>query len=262
MSFWNCPATSRAAGPGGGPASLREKGRSMKRFVTLIAVLALAVVVASCGGEPERVTELETLEQKASYAMGQDIGNTIKNMPEDSMDIDLVIQGIRDAIAGEEPLLDPQETMEVMQEFGAQMQQAAEVERQAQAETNLAAGQAYLEENAQKEGVIVTDSGLQYEVLRKGDGPKPATDDNVTVHYKGMLTDGTVFNSSYDMGEPASFPLNGVIPGWKEGIQLMSVGSKYRFVIPPDLAYGQSGAGQMIGPNAVLIFEVELLSID
>ncbi|MBD3366819.1 MAG: hypothetical protein GF405_01440 [Candidatus Eisenbacteria bacterium] len=234
----------------------------MKRFVTLVAVLALAFVVASCGGEPQRVTELETLEQKASYAMGQDIGNTIKGMPEGSLEIDIVIQGIRDALADEEPLLDPQETMQVMQEFGAQMQQAAEEERAAAAESNLSAGQTYLDENKTKEGVIVTESGLQYEVLRKGDGPKPGADDNVTVHYKGMLTDGTVFNSSYDMGEPASFPLNGVIPGWKEGIQLMNVGSKYRFVLPPELAYGERGAGQMIGPNAVLIFEVELLSID
>jgi FKBP-type peptidyl-prolyl cis-trans isomerase len=233
----------------------------MKRFMTLVAVLALALVVASCGGE-KRVTELETLEQKASYAMGQDIGKSIQSMPEGSMDVDIVIQGIRDALGGEEPLLDPQETMQVMQEFGAQMQQAAEAERVAAADANLMEGQAYLEENKAKEGVIVTDSGLQYEVLKKGDGPKPSPDDNVTVHYKGMLTDETVFNSSYDMGEPASFPLNGVIPGWKEGIQLMPVGSTYRFVIPPDLAYGERGAGQMIGPNAVLIFEVELLSID
>jgi len=234
----------------------------MKRFMTTALLLALALTVASCGGGEKRVTTLETLEQKASYAMGQDIGKTITNMPEDALQIDLVIQGIRDAVNEEEPLLDPQETMQVMQEFGAQMQQAAEAERMEKAESNLADGQAFLEENKAKEGVIVTATGLQYEVLKKGDGPKPSADDNVTVHYKGMLTDETVFNSSYDMGEPASFPLNGVIPGWKEGIQLMPVGSKYRFVIPPDLAYGERGAGQMIGPNAVLIFEVELLSID
>lgn len=233
----------------------------MKRFMALALLLSLALLVASCGGE-SRVTELETLEQKASYAMGQDIGNTIKGMPQGAVEIDIVIQGIRDALTDAEPLLDPQETMQVMQEFSMMMQEAAQAERTAQGEANLAAGQAYLDENAQQEGVIVTESGLQYEVLRKGDGPKPDPDDRVTVHYKGILTNGTVFNSSYDMGEPASFPLNGVIPGWKEGIQLMNVGSKYRFVIPPDLAYGESGAGQMIGPNAVLIFEVELLSID
>ena len=119
----------------------------------------------------------------------------------------------------------------------------------------------FLEENAKKEGVVTTASGLQYIVMTKGDGAMPKETDNVTVHYHGTLLDGTVFDSSVERGQPATFPLNGVIKGWTEGVQLMNVGSKFRFFIPSDLAYGERGAGGAIGPNATLIFEVELISI-
>jgi len=123
------------------------------------------------------------------------------------------------------------------------------------------AGKAYLDENAKRDGVKVTDTGLQYEVLSEGDGDKPGIDSTVKVHYVGTLEDGTEFDSSVARGEPAEFPLKGVIPGWTEGLQLMSVGSKYRFVIPSDIAYGDRGAGPKIGPGATLIFDVELLEI-
>jgi FKBP-type peptidyl-prolyl cis-trans isomerase len=125
-----------------------------------------------------------------------------------------------------------------------------------------ASGQAFLKENAKKPGVVVTASGLQYLVLTKGDGPKPAATDRVTVNYRGTLINGTEFDSSYKRGQPATFPLNRVIPGWTEGVQLMPVGSKYRFFIPPELAYGKRGAGGLIGPDATLVFEVELLGIE
>lgn len=130
------------------------------------------------------------------------------------------------------------------------------------ADRNLAAGEAFLEENERSEGVVTTASGLQYLVLHEGDGPRPKASDSVTVHYRGTLIDGMEFDSSYQRDEPASFPLQGVIPGWSEALQLMRVGSRYRLFIPPHLAYGERGAGLMIGPNATLIFEVELLEID
>lgn len=128
-------------------------------------------------------------------------------------------------------------------------------------EENQAAGKEFLLENAKRDGVVTTTSGLQYEVLAQGSGASPKATDEVTVHYHGTLTDGRVFDSSVERGQPATFPVNGVIPGWIEALQLMNVGSKYKLFIPSDLAYGERGAGQMIGPNSTLIFEVELISI-
>ncbi|MGJ0490405.1 FKBP-type peptidyl-prolyl cis-trans isomerase [Methylobacter sp.] len=128
-------------------------------------------------------------------------------------------------------------------------------------EENKAAGEAFLAENAKKPNIITTASGLQYEILKKGEGATPSATDNVTVHYKGTTIDGNEFDSSYSRGEPATFPLNRVIPGWTEGVQLMQEGAKYRFYIPSDLAYGAHGAGRLIGPNSTLIFDVELINI-
>ena len=133
--------------------------------------------------------------------------------------------------------------------------------RESQGETNTVEGAAFLEANKMQDGVMTTASGLQYMVIEKGDGPKPSASDRVTVHYRGTLIDGSEFDSSYSRGQPATFPVSGVIPGWVEGLQLMNVGGKYKFFIPSELAYGERGAGQRIGPNAVLIFEVELLEI-
>lgn len=195
---------------------------------------------------------LETDADKVSYGLGMMIGERVLNQYGD-IDYDLLLQGIKAQQAGE-TLLTIEEAQVVLQ---AQQTQASEAKAAEAGEV----GKTYLAENAAREGVTVTDSGLQHETLQEGDGAKPTLEDTVTVHYVGTLLDGSEFDSSIARGEPASFPLKGVIPGWTEGLQLMSVGSKYRFVIPADLAYGERGAGQSIGPGETLVFEVELLEI-
>lgn len=195
---------------------------------------------------------LETDADKVSYGLGMMIGERVLNQYGD-IDYDLLLQGIKAQQTGE-TLLTIEEAQVVLQ---AQQTQASEAKAAEAGEV----GKTYLAENAAREGVTVTDSGLQYETLQEGDGAKPTLEDTVTVHYVGTLLDGSEFDSSIARGEPASFPLKGVIPGWTEGLQLMSVGSKYRLVIPADLAYGERGAGQSIGPGETLVFEVELLEI-
>jgi len=205
--------------------------------------------------------ELNTEVEKVSYALGMDVGFSFQSLPAE-IDIDSLIQGISDISKGETPLLNEQEFAAEMQQFQQQMQQKQQ-EMQAKAqEENQGAGEAYLAENKERDGVTVTESGLQYEVLVEGDGEIPTADKSVTVHYTGTLIDGTVFDSSVERGEPATFPVNGVIQGWIEALQLMAEGSKFRLVIPSNLAYGERGAGQQIGPHSTLVFEVELLSVN
>ncbi len=234
----------------------------MKRAV-MIAVVTMLALIAGCAqqeGARTPKTELKDFAEKASYAMGKRFGQNLQPVKDD-IDMASLMQGIEDAMEGREGLLSSDEEREVMQEFQGKMREASERERGTMAEKNLAEGQAFLAENKTKEGVITEESGLQYTVLQEGEGPKPAATDQVTVHYRGTLIDGTEFDSSYGRGEPTTFPLNRVIPGWTEGVQLMSVGSKYKFFIPSDLAYGERGARGAIGPNAALIFEIELVSI-
>ena len=196
---------------------------------------------------------LDTDEAKVSYGLGLMIGERVLKQYGE-LDMDLVMQGMKAQYAGEETQLTLEEAQAALE---AHQQRAA-------AEASAAAAQVgidYLAANKEKEGVMTTESGLQYEVLTAAEGPKPTSDDTVSVHYVGTLINGNEFDSSIARGEPAQFPLKGVIPGWTEGLQLMNVGSKYRFVIPSDLAYGDRGAGQAIGPGETLIFEVELLEI-
>ncbi len=222
----------------------------MKRTLHAVATAAL---LAGTMPAMAQDTALDTPESKVSYALGMMIGErVIKQYGE--VDYDLLVQAMKAQAAGDATDLSMEEAQMVLQE----QQQAAAAEAAAEAQQ---AGASFLEENKAREGVMVTDSGLQYEVLSEGEGPKPTADDTVSVHYVGTLMDGTEFDSSIARGEPASFPLKGVIPGWTEGLQLMNVGSKYRFVIPSDLAYGERGAGQAIGPGETLVFEVELLEI-
>ena len=202
----------------------------------------------------------QTEAQKLGYIIGMDIGASLKQQGSE-IDLDSLFDAIRTTYKGETPALTPEEAANIREAFIAQRRAAAETERQALASTNATEGEKFLLENRAKEGVVVTDSGLQYKVITLGAGAKPAATDKVTVNYRGTLLNGEVFDSSYDRGEPVSFELNQVIPGWTEGVQLMPVGSKFMFYIPASLAYGPEGGGP-IGPNATLVFEVELLGIE
>ena len=217
--------------------------------------MLLAAVGCGRGESPA----LATLADSASYAVGMNMGHQLQQVRED-VNLEQVIQGLRDMVDQKTGRLTIEEAQRVMQSYGGQLQQKHAERQQALADSNKAAGDAYRAENAKHEGVDTTGSGLQYEVLTPGNGPRPTADDMVRVHYRGTLIDGTEFDSSME-GDPVSFQVSGVIPGWTEGLQLMPVGSKYRFVIPPELAYGVMGSAPDIGPNATLIFEVELVGI-
>ena len=191
---------------------------------------------------------------KLSYALGMVIGHNLKGMGVDNLNGSDFAQAVNDIISGETPKLGDNEAQQLVSSF---MQKKQEEAGRAIREE----GENFLAENAKKEGVVVLPSGLQYTVITDGTGKKPAATDRVKCHYEGTLTNGTVFDSSYRRGEPAVFPLNGVIAGWTEGVQLMSEGSKYRFFIPYNLAYGENGAGQAIPPYAALVFDVELIEV-
>ena len=220
---------------------------------------ALFTAVLIISGAVQAV-ELETQAQKLGYIIGMDIGKSLKQQ-DTELDLDALIEAVR-ATYNDEPLaMTPEEAANIREAYIAERRAEAEQQRSSMAATNAAEGDKFLLENSQKEGVQLTDSGLQYKVLVMGDGAKPTASDKVTVHYRGTLLNGEEFDSSYSRNQPASFQLNQVIAGWTEGVQLMPVGSKFTFYIPPDLAYGAKGGGP-IGPNATLVFEVELISID
>ena len=198
---------------------------------------------------------------KLSYALGLGIGRQLSQMGADSLNIDDFAQAIKDIIAGKQPQIADQEAQTIVTEFFQQQeakQRAAVAEKYKE---NKEKGEAWLAEKAMEEGVVSLPSGLMYQVLNEGSGKKPTAEDTVECHYEGRLIDGTVFDSSYKRGESATFPLNGVIAGWTEGVQLMSEGAKYRFFIPYQLAYGERGAGAAIPPFAALVFDVELIKV-
>jgi FKBP-type peptidyl-prolyl cis-trans isomerase len=231
------------------------------KSTSLSVVVLLALAVTGCNSGGGTVAAPETLEERASYAIGYGAGEGLGSQEAD-IDIDQLVAGLRAAFAGEDGHMTPEEMQATMMEFQQSMMAAEEELANAAGADAKAAGDAFLAENAGNAGIVVTDSGLQYEVLQEGGGASPVATDQVTVHYEGKLLDGTVFDSSYDKGAPATFPLNQVIPGWTEGVQLMSVGSKFRFFIPGELGYGLRPPPGEIGPNSTLIFEVELLSIN
>ncbi|MDX2417726.1 MAG: FKBP-type peptidyl-prolyl cis-trans isomerase [Xanthomonadales bacterium] len=205
-------------------------------------------------------TELDTEEKKLGYIIGMDIGKSLRDQGTE-VDLDSLVDAIRATYNDEELAMTVEEAGQVRKEYIEKMQAKKQAEAATVGQTNLVAGQKFLAENATKEGVQTTASGLQYKVVTMGTGAKPAATDTVKVHYRGTLLDGTEFDSSYARNEPISFALNRVIPGWTEGVQLMPVGSKFMFYIAPDLAYGEGGGGP-IPPNSTLEFEVELLDIE
>jgi FKBP-type peptidyl-prolyl cis-trans isomerase len=203
---------------------------------------------------------VETDDQMMSYAIGREVGASLTTTGE-HLDLAALIRGIEDVLAELDPAVSDEDLSAARLRVGQMIQEEQRAEGEAASERNLVEGEAYLAANATKEGVTTTDSGLQYEVLREGDGARPAGADRVSIHYRGTLIDGTGFDSSYERGEPAVFGVGGVIGGFSEGLQLMTVGSHYRLVIPSDIGYGAQGAGGTIGPNATLVFEIELLEI-
>ena len=228
----------------------------MKLKLLVSCALLLPLVACDKMNQSKSTSEISvaTDDDKFSYGLGMVIGERVLKQYGE-VDYEILLAGMK-AQHGD------QETLITLEEAGNAINARMEKMFAEQTAANRERGEEYLKSNAEKEGVQVTDSGLQYSVLTQGDGEKPSASDKVTVHYRGTLIDGTEFDSSYSRGEPTSFRLDQVIPGWTEGVQLMNVGSKYRFVIPAELAYGERGAGGAIGPFETLIFEVELLEIN
>ncbi|MBU8974693.1 FKBP-type peptidyl-prolyl cis-trans isomerase [Lysobacter sp. MMG2] len=245
----------------------------------VLAVASLAALTAACNKPADKadaaktdaaaaqagkdgakaIPGLATEKEQVSYMIGMDMARSLEQV-KDEIDLDTLNKALKASLAGEKPLLDEKQAGEIREAFAKKLQQKRMDKMIADAKTNLEDGEKFLAENSKKPGVVTTASGLQYQVITEGKGPKPTVNDVVTAHYKGTLLDGKTFDSSYDRGEPANFPLSQMVPGWQEGIPLMPVGSKYRFWIPSKLAYGEQGAGP-IGPNATIVFEVELLDI-
>lgn len=206
-------------------------------------------------------TALNTLTQRLSYIVGENMAHQLKNDGLD-LDADAIALAINDVMAGNPSRLSDADKRNTVEQAQKESQQRKMAIHEAQSAKNQAEAAAYLTKNANQEGVLTTTSGLQYKALVMGDGAKPTTSDRVKVHYHGTLIDGTVFDSSYESGEPIVFPVTGVIAGWVEGLQLMNVGSQFELTIPANLAYGTNGSGAVIGPDAALIFKVELLAIE
>ncbi|GAB0056234.1 FKBP-type 22 kDa peptidyl-prolyl cis-trans isomerase [Candidatus Magnetaquicoccaceae bacterium FCR-1] len=234
--------------------------------VSLLAAAALLLVgltAAPIGAQEKSGADasgFKNSKERYSYAVGLQIGEQVKQITS-SMDMSAFMAGMKDTLDGKPPKLTPEQVEQAKNEFRDIVRKEMEQKQQSAASRNAKQGSDYLATNAKKKGVTTTASGLQYEVLKEASGPKPKATDQVKVHYHGTLLDGTVFDSSVARKEPVTFPLNRVIPGWTEGVQLMPVGSKFRFVIPSKLAYGSNGAPPKIEPESTLIFEVELLEI-
>lgn len=226
----------------------------MNSFMRRGAIISMALVAGTAFAQ-----DLETDEQKLGYIIGMDIGGALRTEGTE-VDIESLLDALRTTYKGETPKLTAEQAQEIRDNYIAQRRALAEAEANAAKEKNRLEGDAFLARNATAEGVITTESGLQYKVLEMGSGKRPAAEDTVEVHYRGRLLNGTEFDSSFSRNQTASFQLNRVIAGWTEGLQLMPVGSKFEFYIKPELAYGESGGGS-IPPNATLVFEVELIGI-
>jgi FKBP-type peptidyl-prolyl cis-trans isomerase FklB len=223
-------------------------------------LVVLSIVLLTGQVYAEEQTALKSQRDKVSYIIGLDIGTNMKARWVD-IDPDILLKGLKDGLAGNKPALEADDIQETMKVFKEEMAKKQEEEMKKLAEKNTKEGEKFLAENKTKEGVITLPSGLQYKVITEGTGKTPKITDTVTVNYRGTLIDGQEFDSSYKRGKAATFRVNGVIKGWIEALQLMKEGAKWQLFIPSDLAYGEKGVGNVIGPNATLIFEVELISV-
>ena len=233
-------------------------------YLRLFAVMFMLAYLFGCSPEEANSApelKLDTQKNRISYTIGVNIGQDFKSQKMD-VDPDALLMGLKDTLSGKELQLTEEEMVQEIQNFQQEMQAKMAAEMEVKAAENKASGEAFLAENAKQEGVVVTESGLQYKIIEPGQGDSPGPADVATVHYRGTLIDGTQFDSSYDRGQPASFPVGGVIPGWTEALQLMKPGAKWQLSIPAELAYGERGAGQDIGPNSTLLFDVELISVE
>lgn len=224
------------------------------------ATLSIVMMLPGCGVGAKKI-ELNDQKAKVSYSIGMTIGRDFKEQGIE-VDPDVLAQGLKDVTAGGKTLLTEEEVRKVITDYQKEMMAKQEEKAKAQIETNQKAGEVFLAENAKKEGVVTLPSGLQYKIVKAGTGKKPTAKDTVTVHYRGTLIDGTEFDSSYQRNEPVTFPVGGVIAGWTEALQLMPEGSKWQLFIPAKLAYAERGAGPKIGPNATLVFDVELIKVN
>ena len=224
----------------------------------LSVVLGVVLLVSQVNAEEKKA--LQTAKEKQSYSIGADIGSKLKSQSID-IDTDLFSQGLKDAFSGGKLLLTEQEMKDTLTALQKELMEKQAERNKQLGEKNKKEGEAFLSENKKKEGVKTLPSGLQYKVIKEGTGKTPKAEDTVVTNYRGTLIDGTEFDSSLKRGQPATFPVKGVIPGWTEALQLMKEGSKWELFIPSNLAYGERGAGGTIGPNAALIFEIELISV-
>lgn len=228
----------------------------------MIAVLLVAGLgVVSCQDTKVSKSDFKTQKDSVSYSIGADIGKNLK-MNDLDVELKMLYMGMRDAMLDSVTVLTEEEMQDCMVRYQTELMAKKDEKNQVIGKTNKEAGEKFLADNAKKEGVVTLPSGLQYKVITKGNGASPKATDKVTTHYRGSLIDGTVFDESYQRGEPIEFPVNGVIAGWTEVLQLMKVGDKWEVYIPSNLAYGDRGAGAAIGPNATLIFTIELLKVN
>jgi FKBP-type peptidyl-prolyl cis-trans isomerase FklB len=222
--------------------------------------IVISLFFMACQSSTQEKAHVKTFKDSVSYSIGMNIGRDFKHQLID-IDADLLAQGIKDIVAGSTTILTDSQAQSVMMSFQKDLMGKQEAKNKELGDKNKKEGEDFLAANKTKEGVKVTASGLQYKVIKEGTGPKPKPEQTVQVHYRGTLIDGTEFDSSIKRGQPAEFQLTGVIKGWTEALQLMSVGSKWQLYIPAELAWGPQGTGRLIGPNAVVLFEVELLAI-
>jgi len=233
----------------------------MRNIYPLVSIAAVSLGLIACSNDTgDKQQALESLQQKASYSYGVDVANRLQQQGIE-LDVEALNRGIADAYNGVELALPDEERLQAKTSFQAELRDALVKKQEESSAANLAAGKAFLEENAKKPGVITTESGLQYKVIESGDGKQPKATDTVTTHYRGTLIDGREFDSSYKRDKPASFPVKGVIKGWTEALQLMHVGDKWQLFVPSELAYGATKRSELIDANSTLIFEIELLGI-